>query len=152
MGYIDKNLLKNEVVLYRTKKHLIVFFMPLVLTAIAVFFLVNSNPYIVKIAVFPAIAAIVSWGNQLLEYFTAEFAITDKRILMKEGFFFRHANDTRLMTIATVTVNQSLLGQILNYGTVVINTYGGGTDPFSEIDNPSHFQKTLQEQINQATK
>lgn len=151
MGYIDRNLLADETILYRTKKHLIIFLTPLIITGICVFFFYNSNPYVVKIAVIPAIAAAISWANQLLEYFTSEFAVTNKRILMKEGFFFRHSNDTRLPTIATVSVNQSLLGQILNYGTVVINTYGGGTDPFTEIDAPFGFQKTLQEQIDKLT-
>ena len=34
---------------------------------------------------------------------------------MMPRIFFRHTNDTRLAALANVTVNQSLLGQVLNY-------------------------------------
>lgn len=147
MAYIDQNLLPDEKILYRTKKHFIIFLIPVIWTLGAVFFYFNSNPMVVKISLIFVIAALFTWLNAFLIYYTSDFAVTNKRISMKEGFFFRHANDTRLTTIANVTVNQSLLGQILNYGTVVINTFGGTADPFSEINSPVAFQKLLQEQI-----
>jgi uncharacterized membrane protein YdbT with pleckstrin-like domain len=151
MRYLDKNLLTDETILFRTKKSIIIFLIPLILTIATFFFYVNPNPYIAKAAYILIIAALMTWLNALLIYFTADFAITNKRISMKEGFFFRHSNDTRLTTIANVTVNQSLLGQLLNYGTVVINTYGGSADPFAEIDSPFQFQKYLQSQIDKVT-
>lgn len=147
MAYIDQNLLTDEQILYRTKKHYIIYLIPLVWTIATVFFYFSANPIIVKISYIFAIGAVFNWLNALLIYYTADFAVTNKRISMKEGFFFRHSNDTRLTTISNVTVNQSLLGQLLNYGTVVINTFGGTADPFSEIDSPLAFQKMLQSQI-----
>lgn len=152
MGYIDKNLLPDERILYRTKKNKIIFLTPAFLTGICCLFLFNSNPFVVKITFIPAIAALFSWMYEWLDYFTSEYAITTKRILMKEGFFFRHANDTRISTIANVSVNQSLLGQALDYGTVIINTYGGSADPFTEIDQPIKFQRVLQEQVDKVTR
>ncbi|MBV8803300.1 MAG: PH domain-containing protein [Gammaproteobacteria bacterium] len=151
MAYIDKNLFADEKILFRTKKSLIIFLSPLCWTIATVICFINPNPYITKIAFAPGIAAIFFWLNQFIQYTFSDFAITNKRILMREGFFYRHTNDTRLTTIANVTVNQSLLGQALNYGTVFINTFGGEADPFTEIDKPFIFQKTLQNQIEQLT-
>jgi len=150
--YIDRTLLPDETILYRTKKHWIIFLTPLALTIVAFFFFFNANPFVVKISFLPALAAAFSWGYEFLDYFTSDYAITDKRILMKEGFFFRHTNDTRLSTIANVSVNQSLLGQLLNYGTVMINSFGGGTDPFTEIDGPFQFQKIMQAELEKVEK
>lgn len=152
MAYIDKNLFADETILFRTKKSFIIFLSPLCWTIAAIICFFNSNPYVVKIAFVPALAAIFFWLNQIIQYVFSDFAITNKRILMREGFLYRHTNDTRLTTIANVTVNQSLLGQFLKYGTVFINTFGGEADPFTEIDNPFAFQKILQEQIDQIIK
>jgi uncharacterized membrane protein YdbT with pleckstrin-like domain len=148
MSYIDKNLLPDEQLIYRTKKSLIVFVTPFLWTVGAIIFLLNSNPFIIKAAAIFGVIALASWLNTLLLYVTSEFAITDKRVMMKEGFFFRHSNETRLTTIAKVSVTQSLLGQALNYGTVFINAFGGDTDPFTGIDSPIEFQKKLQERLN----
>lgn len=147
MSYIDNNLLQGEKILYRTKKHLIIFLAPVFWTlAIAIFYL-HPQPMINKFAFIPTIIAAIYWCNQLLMYYFSEFAITNIRIMMREGFFFRHTNDTRLAAIANITVNQSLLGQALDYGTVFINSFGGESDPFREIDSPVKFQKLLQSQL-----
>ena len=147
MSYIDDNLLPGEKIIYRTKKHLIVFLYPLFWSVAIGFFFLHPNPVIHKLAFIPAIMAAFYWVNQYLIYHFSEFAITNIRILMREGFLIRHTNDTRLAAIANVTVNQSLLGQVLDYGTVFINSFGGESDPFREIDSPVKFQKQLQTEL-----
>ena len=142
MSYIDDNLLPGETITYRTKKHLIVFFFPLFWTIVIGLFFLHPNPVIHKLAFIPAIVAAFYWLNQFLIYRFSEFAVTNIRIMMREGFFYRHTNDTRLASLANVTVNQSLLGQWLDYGTVFINSFGGESDPFREIQSPVKFQKT----------
>lgn len=147
MSYIDNNLLPSEKILHRTKKHWIIFLGPVFWTAAIFIFYLNTQPMIHRLAFVPAIIAAISWGNQLLTYYFSEFAITNIRVMMREGFFFRHTNDTRLAALANVTVNQSLLGQVLQYGTVFINSFGGESDPFREIDSPILFQKCLQAEL-----
>ncbi|EKD53945.1 MAG: putative membrane-associated protein [uncultured bacterium] len=147
MGLIDRNLLPDEQILYRTKKHIIIFLTPLIWIIATLFFLLNPNPMVVKVAIAPAIAALITGVNQWLDYMTSDFAVTNKRILMKEGFFFRHTNDLRLATVSNITVNQSLLGQMLDYGTVVINPFGGENDIFTAIAHPLTFQKESQAQL-----
>lgn len=152
MTQLDNNLLSDEQILYRTKKHWIIFFTPALLTIAAFFFLLNQNEYVYRIAWLPAIAAVITGINQFLLYITSEFAVTNKRIIMREGFFFKHTNETRLTTIANASVYQSLLGQILNYGAIEIQAFGGNTDPFTLIAHPNTFQKQLQNQLDKMTK
>lgn len=147
MGYIDKNLIADETIIFRTKKSLIIFVTPLIWIIATGFFYFNPNPYVVKTAILPAIVGLISVLNTLLVYITSDFAVTNKRVMMKEGFFFRHANETRLTTIASVSINQSLLGQLLNYGTVTISPFGGNMDSFTDIAAPIVFQKKAQEQL-----
>jgi uncharacterized membrane protein YdbT with pleckstrin-like domain len=147
MSFIEKNLMPNEKILFRTKKNFIIFLGPALWTLVCLFFLTNSNPMVQKVAFLPLIVALLTWINQGLIYYVSEFAITNVRVMMREGFFIRHTNDTRLAALANITVNQSLLGQVLNYGTVFINSFGGESDPFRDINNPTEFQKNLQTEI-----
>lgn len=144
-NYIGKNLLPDEKILYRTKKHWIIFLTPFVLTIMTLFFFLNANPFLVMASYALAIVTLLHWLNQFLLYYASEFAITDRRVMMREGFFYRHTNETRLSAISNVGATQSLLAQALSYGTVFINTFGGETDAFTELAEPVTFQKKLQE-------
>lgn len=150
MGYIEQNLLDDEKIIYRTRKHPIIFFAPALWTLCIFIFLLNSNPWVVKLSILPALAALITGCYQLLDFVTAVFVVTNKRIVMKEGFFFRHVNDLRLATVSNISVNQSLLGQALDYGTVVINPFGGENDFFPEIAHPNEFKRQAQMQLEKA--
>ncbi len=152
MSTLEKNLLSDEQIIYQTKKHWIIFFAPTAWIVAAVFFAFNANPWVVKVAIAPAIAALILGINQWLTYITSEFVITNKRVLMKEGFFTRHMAELRLATVSTMNVDQSLLGQLLNYGTVIITPFGGREDIFTEIAGPFEFQKQTQMQLDKITK
>lgn len=141
------NLLADEAILYKTKKHFIIFFTPMIWTLAALIFLMIGQPLVNKVAFIPGLIALGSWLNEFLNYATSVFVITNKRVLMREGFFFKHSNEMRLATIANATVNQSLLGQFLNYGTVILYPFGGNADPFMQIAFPNEFQKELQQQL-----
>ncbi len=147
MGYIERNLLDDEKIVYRTQKHPIIFLVPVLWTVVMVVCLVNVNPWVNKFAIAPGIAAAATWFKQFLNFATAVFVVTNKRILMKEGFFFRHMNDLRLSTISNISVSQSLLGQLLDYGTLLINPFGGENDLFPEIAHPNEFKRQAQMQL-----
>lgn len=146
MSYIDKNLLEGEQITFRTKKHLIIFFVPIVWTICAVFITsyMTNNAILANLSWLPWILAIVFWLYFWLEYITSDFAVTNKRILMREGFVYRHTTEMRLNAISQVNVVQSLIGQLLNYGTVSINAFGA-FDAYTLIADPYRFQKTVNE-------
>lgn len=148
MSYIDRNLLPDETILFRTKKHLIIFFYPLVLAifgAYAYEYMIN-NEILQRIAWAPTAVILIFWAYVGLEYMTSEFAVTNKRVMMREGFFVRHANEMRITTISQVNVDQSLIGQMLDYGMVSINAFGA-FDAYSMIAHPYTFQKAVNEQL-----
>ena len=106
----------------------------------------QSNPILVHIYWVPWLVVLLVWGAVGLNYYTSEFAVTNKRIMMREGFFTRHANEMRLTAISQVNVDQNLLGQILNFGTVTINAFGA-FDNYSTIANPGRFQRVVNQEI-----
>lgn len=152
MNRIEKNLLPDEQIIYRTKKHWIIFFAPAAWVVAAIFFSLNGNPWVVKAAFAPLLAALILGSGKWLDYITSDFVLTNKRIMMKEGFFTRHTNELRLSTVSNMNVNQSLIGQFFDYGTVIISPFGGREDIFTEIAHPFEFQKQTQMQLDKIVK
>jgi len=150
MSYIDKNLLADEKVVFRTKKHKIIFLTPIIFTVLSIFAssYMASDTLLLNFIWAPWIVTLIYWGYVGLEYFTSEFVVTDKRVMMREGFFNRHTNEMRLSAISQVNVDQSLLGQILNYGIVSINAFGA-FDAFPIVNHPVAFQRHVNQQIDE---
>lgn len=148
MSYIDRNLLPSEQIVFRTKKHLIIFFYPLVLTMLALYayYYMHSNFILAPVELAPALIALIFWASAGLQYLTSEFVVTNKRIMMREGFFVRHATELRINTISQINVDQNLMGQILDYGRVSLNAFGA-FDTFYLIAHPYAFQRYANEQL-----
>lgn len=153
MTYIDKNLLSGERILFRTKKHLIIFFFPLVLFVFSIFATIymRYNPILVNLQWAPWFVTLIFFGYTWLEYVTSEFAVTDKRVMMREGFFTRHSNEMRLGAISQVNIDQTLIGQLFNYGTVSINAFGA-FDAYTLIAKPMDFQKCVNDNLDKLVK
>ncbi|MES2138947.1 MAG: PH domain-containing protein [Bacteroidota bacterium] len=79
---------------------------------------------------------------------TSEFAITNKRLIVKTGFLSSKTLEMNLSKIESVNVDQGLLGRILGYGTLKITGSGGTKEVFPKIVNPLEFRKKFQELSN----
>lgn len=78
---------------------------------------------------------------------TSEFAVTNKRVLIKVGVVSRRSLELLLAKIEGIGVNQSITGRLLDYGTIVVSGTGGTKEPFKIIAKPLAFRKCVQEQI-----
>jgi len=72
---------------------------------------------------------------------TTELAITSKRIISKSGIFKRATMELRLDKIESIKVDQSVMGRILNFGSVTIAGTGGDATPIESIADPLEFQR-----------
>jgi uncharacterized membrane protein YdbT with pleckstrin-like domain len=152
MSYIDRNILPEEEIIFRTKKHKIIFLYPVIWTLFSIYasLYMQHNVVLAKLIWTPWVVAVIFWGNTGLDYLVSEFAVTNKRVMMREGFFIRHANEVRLSTISQVNIEQSLIGQVLDYGTVSLNTFGA-FDAFPLIAKPTLFQRAVNERLVKGT-
>jgi len=149
MSYLEKNLLPGETVDYRAHLHPIIFLHPaffaLIGLSFVVFGLVKSElSYFWMLgAVFLLYAAGVGI-ERAVHYASSEFAITSKRVVIKVGFFKRKTLEMVLTKVETIRVDQSILGRILNYGTIVVIGTGGTNEPFTSIAHPLEFRRQVQ--------
>ncbi|PYI93367.1 MAG: hypothetical protein DME97_06430 [Verrucomicrobia bacterium] len=75
---------------------------------------------------------------------TSELVITDRRVIIKVGFIQRHTFEMFISKIESVAVFQSVLGRLLNYGTVEIRGTGGSSESFATIAAPLLFRDVIQ--------
>ena len=144
MGYVDKQLLSDEKTVFKTTKHWVVFFPGAAWLVLAVFsYYLHVFHYA---ALIPFSIAILVLLINSIDYFFSEYAITNQRVLMKEGFVWRKSIETVLSSISRSELNQTVLGRILGFGQ--INIFGfGGSNAYANIRHSVKFQRCLQQQL-----
>ena len=147
MSYVEKHLMPGEQIEYRTTLYWLVFVVPILLL-IAAIWLFSLGGNIAKILAYILMVGVLVTGlSAVIERRTSEFAVTNKRVLIKTGLIRRHSLETLLSKIESIGVAQSLLGRILGFGTIVISGTGGSKEPFHRIADPMMFRRRVQEQI-----
>ncbi|MGC1855116.1 MAG: PH domain-containing protein [Candidatus Aquirickettsiella sp.] len=147
MGYIDKTLLPDEKVIYRSHPHWIVVFRSLIgLILIAAFLMMGARHTLLIICLF-SLLGLAACISGMIVYYSSEFGITDKRVIMKSGFISRYAFENSLDRIEGVEINQSIMGRILDYGSIRIRGVSGTNELFSAVRYPFRFRYKILEEI-----
>jgi uncharacterized membrane protein YdbT with pleckstrin-like domain len=120
-NYITETLIEGEQVTYEARLHWVIF------VSLRSLFTLFVRP--------------------ILERISSEFAVTNKRVIWKQGIVSRMTGEMNLGKIENVQVDQSIAGRILDYGTVTLVGTGGTHESFQLIWAPLRFRKAiLQEQ------
>jgi uncharacterized membrane protein YdbT with pleckstrin-like domain len=77
---------------------------------------------------------------------TTEFGVTNKRVIIKTGFIRRHTLELLLRQVEAISVDQSLTGRLLGYGTLTLTGTGGVREVFHRVVNPLEFRRRIQGQ------
>ena len=151
MKYIERVLQPGETVVYFTSLHWLVYMKATVLLILAVAVLIASTSVNDSIAVMAmeivagifCVMAILSALGALIRRATTELAVTDRRVIYKTGIFQRHSMEMNRSKVETVGVNQSILGRMLSYGTVIVRGTGGSFEPIPFIGDPLTFRSHI---------
>jgi uncharacterized membrane protein YdbT with pleckstrin-like domain len=152
MDYIESNLVPGEKMLFRTRRHWIVLLRP-VLIALLLLFLPGGLLLWWKgrdmtwpaVALFALGIIVIVVGS--VRRNAVEMAVTDKRVIIKQGIASRKTLELVLAKVESIVVNESVMGRMLGYGTVVLRGTGGTFETFYEIAHPSEFRNEVQGQI-----
>ncbi|MEO1128213.1 MAG: PH domain-containing protein [Planctomycetota bacterium] len=77
---------------------------------------------------------------RFLDVIFAEFALTNRRVLIKVGFIRRRTAELRTDQIESALVEQGYLGRILGFGTLVITGTGAGGTAYRWLAKPVEFK------------
>src|SRR6266478_7580803 len=149
--YIDDILQPGEKVLYSTNAHWI-FYGPAIMAwivALVLFILsrqTTAEGLVLLYLSAAAVAAIVALYWTVKAWFhrwTTETDVTNMRVVHKTGFITRKTFEMSLDKVESVDVNQSILGRVLNYGSVTVRGVGEGAETIDTIASPLDFRNHI---------
>lgn len=76
---------------------------------------------------------------------STELAITNKRVIAKFGFISRNTMEIAIAKVESIQVQQSLLGRMLDFGTLIISGTGTSHAPIPSISDPMAFRRAFLE-------
>src|ERR1700712_3046505 len=134
--YIDDILQPGEKVLYSTNAHW-VFYLPAIaawIVALELYIIARNTagPGLetmwLVLAAAAALVAAIATAKAWFQRWVTETDVTNLRVVHKTGFITRKTFEMSLDKVESVDVNQSVLGRILNYGTVTVRGVGKGAE------------------------
>lgn len=149
MGYVDKNLMSGEQVVYNAKIHWFIFVPGVVLFVVGILLFGVDNeggtgPVVGTILIFLAIFSLL---RALILKISTELAITSKRVIAKVGLISRNTVELNHGKVESFNVEQSIFGRLFGFGTIIVNGTGGGKTPIPSIDSPLVFRRNAMETI-----
>jgi len=149
MGYIEKNLIDDEAVIYEAETA----WTALILPIIAMIFLIWASSKVhTLLVVFTIFSFIYLIIRAKIRIMTTEFALTNRRIITKKGFINRNTMEIHLKQLESISVSQPLDGRIFRFGTVTVVGTGGTREEFKSISNPFELQKQVNNQTSKSSK
>lgn len=145
MSYVQQHLNPGEKVVHHTTLHPIIFIAGALLSLLALPFFAGSKAASAGafLLIIAALVLLVTW----LRFTTSEFAVTTSRVIIKTGWLSRKTLELQLAKVEALAVEQGLLGQMLDYGTLVVGGTGGTKEKFTRIKGPVTFRQRVHAQI-----
>lgn len=166
--YAASNLERGEKIIYQTGTHWIVTLKPALLLLFGILLMsfsgsmsidafladpINTlfaNPYIMllPIGALTTIQGLILVLLKIIAIVTTEITVTTRKVIWKSGLFWRSTDEIRRVQIEGCQLDdQSWIGQILSYGTLLVKGIGGNIMPLRVVSSPltlrNHISKPL---------
>lgn len=146
LGYVEDSLLPNEEVQYRTGFHWIMFLKPAIILLITGFMamtisLIPDSSGVGTVFMFAFTLAFLYTMHQAALFYTAEFAVTSTRVMVSFGVVSRESRELNRARVEALQVTQSVMGRLLNYGTLTFVGTGGTPITVPFVARPLDFRR-----------
>lgn len=129
-SYIDRTLARGETVAVYGR-------WPLIHWIIAYLWLVLLGVFVV---------GAVIYLHLVVKMMTTDFAVTNRRIVLKKGLIRRSTQELSIETIEGVRLHQSIWGRLFGYGRVMASGTGDAVIIFPPMAEPLAFRRAIEEQ------
>jgi uncharacterized membrane protein YdbT with pleckstrin-like domain len=161
MSYVEKHLIEGETVVYTTGLHWVVLVKSIAMgllfgvpgVALLVLYARNNGDASETTTAMMAggiillVVAVICMVAGVVKRNATEMVVTDKRVVLKVGFLKRNSFELLLQKVESIDVQESVMGRVLGFGTVVVDGTGGSSEPFDKVAHPIEFRKQVQQQI-----
>ena len=80
----------------------------------------------------------------LIRRSSTELAVTNRRVIAKFGLIARSTVEMNLAKIESVRVEQTVMGRLFGFGSIIVTGTGSTMDPIRYIANPIAFRQAIQ--------
>ena len=152
MRYVRRVLQPGETIVYSTKLHWIIYWRAILLLIVCVmlagaaWYMADNKNLSLALGIAAVIFALLGLSSALrifIRRWTTELAVTDRRVIYKEGLIARRTLEMNRSRVESVDVYQTILGRILGYGTITLRGTGGSLEPMHTIDDPLAFRSHI---------
>lgn len=149
MSYVESTLLSGEQIVYNAKIHWFIFVPGALLVAFGIYlFTVGTEEGAGPVfGVFALLFGLVSLLKAFIQRNTTALAVTTKRVVAKFGLLRRSTMELNHSKVESFHVDQSILGRLFGFGTLVVNGTGGGKTPIPNINSPLEFRREAMQTI-----
>jgi hypothetical protein len=128
MSYVDRVLHPDERIVAMGRKHWIIYF---------------NGAAILVLGIVIGIAGIAAGGELQPWIGWTGLLVGAIGLVMVAGLIRRHTSEMNMDKVESVLVNQSLLGRILDYGSVVVRGTGAGMEGLHFIGRPLQLRSAI---------
>lgn len=146
MSYIQNNLQAGEEIKYKADIHWYIFAYPVILLLLSAFFSSAQTGLFYYVSILLLLSGLFQLIKRILLKMGAEYVVTNKKVILKSGILNRDALELVLNKCEGIRINQSFMGRMLGFGSIVVTT-GGVTNKFDFITNPIKFRNEINAQI-----
>lgn len=138
----DAQLLPGEEVRYEGKLHPYIFVKGLLIAGLGFAFMHTKGASGFDHFLFGSAAFILVLN--LIAFTKSRFVVTNKRLIMNAGWLKPESHDFLYDQIESVSIEQGIVGNVANFGQVVVR--GAGTTPvgFTCVSAPKEFRRQFQ--------
>lgn len=102
-------------------------------------------PWIALLVLGIILIGIVIWAAEMMRMSTTRWAVTNRRVILKRGFFNVNVDELTLGAIEGAHVDQSIFGRMFGYGKLRISGRGDTELQFPTMAHPNRFRAAIEE-------
>lgn len=95
-------------------------------------------------ALLVALAGVAIVVAGLIRRNSTELAVTSRRVIAKFGWVRRGTVELNLPKVESIRVEQSVMGRLFGYGSIIVTGTGSTMDPIPFIADPIGFRQAVQ--------
>ena len=138
----------ENTIIYQARLHRILFFWPVFLLFIIVYIGVRFDAFRGPSYIMGLVALI--WGVMIwLTYHFSLLTIKKKQVILCTGILVRQTIDIPMNKIESIDIRQSLLGSLLQYGSLVITGTGGTRQYVNFIAKPLTCRRYIEQSMHE---
>lgn len=144
MGYVESNLLKGERIERVAQVHWWAWGKGVMIIFVGMALAMMDGGAIAAVVIPVGLLYVI---RGVIIVMTTELVVTNRRVIAKFGLIRRSTVELIHGKVEGMTVDQSIFGRLLGFGTIVVNGTGTSRTPIPHIARPLEFRKDVLERI-----